>query len=420
MGAQEYNKEKNISLKIKLPKTCYYPGEKMKGTITLQLMRNNISPILQFPKAILKIEEFQQYQFPLNESFFTEKEKKEIITKTCSFKKFKGRDLTTPLKIRFSLRIPEKINPTIITKNSLTFVKHFFSIEFPEMFCKKTIIIIIKNQQLLKKGSHLFKKPLEKFIDLTIAKPFSKSSKVVCLFRSDKNSYKYNEIIKYEIILNKTELEIEVKSLEISLNRKYGYYDDLQLLNEVQFERISSDKYEHLMNNKIHKICGLLRFPKNITVNPMSAYEYFNDKDLDDVYMKFPNVRIYPTSYLSLVKCNYFLQLDIVFDSFGVSSEFIILPIEFYTPKNEDEEEQIDKEDDDEDKEKEIIINNENNGENLNSDYLNETPGGLASTPDSNNFIYDQNLMNQELINDYNIIQKEDFYKILTGQEENN
>jgi hypothetical protein len=394
----DFNDEENLSMTISLPKTCYYPGEIIKGKIIIQVKNNKISSIFNFPKSIISIEQYQQYQFYQDNIIITKNDKKNLITQPYRFKKYKNRSILVPLSLPFSIRIPVEADPTFLYEDS-NFIKHFLSIEFPKIKCKKNIGIIIQNRQ--KFVGNKITSSTEKFND--IQRHFLKNySKVSFLFKTDKNSYAYNEIIPYEIIMNCTESEIPVDHLKVSLVRNiyFGAND------KVDSEIILHKKYKMPSANfkKIFKISGHFLFPiisDYFSVNPMNIYNFFNTKILNDFDKNFSDVNLFPTCSSSLFMCCYFLNFEIIFDSFFVKNETLNIPIELYTPlKIEDFEDNKD----------------ENEKDNLSESE--QTPFGDNSI--NNMMKYDIQSEKNRIVDKFNfeVINTEDFYKMLTDEKE--
>ena len=77
----DFNKPENLSIIIDLPKTCYYPGEVLSGTIILQAKNNKISPVFNFTKAFITLTQNQQYQYYQNFELINQNENKKIYFK---------------------------------------------------------------------------------------------------------------------------------------------------------------------------------------------------------------------------------------------------------------------------------------------------------------------------------------------------
>ena len=55
--------DESLSLEINLPKSCYYPGEKLTGEIILQAKSTKVPSIFNFYNSILLLIQHQKYQF---------------------------------------------------------------------------------------------------------------------------------------------------------------------------------------------------------------------------------------------------------------------------------------------------------------------------------------------------------------------
>ena len=185
----DLNDEENLSITINLPKTCYYPGELLTGKIIIQVKNNKIPSIFNFPNSIISINQFQQYQFYQDNILITKKDRRNILTQPYHFKKYKNRSILIPLSLHFSIQVPVETAPTLLHEDT-NFIKHYLSIEFPQIKCKKSIGIIIQNRQKFITNGR-FISSVEKFKD--VQKSFlRKYSKISFLFKTEKNSYAYN------------------------------------------------------------------------------------------------------------------------------------------------------------------------------------------------------------------------------------
>ena len=405
----DFNEEENLSITISLPKSCYYPGEMLSGKVILQVKTNKISSTFNFTNSIITINQYQQYEFYYDNILLTQKNKKNILTQPYHFKKYKDRSLLIPLSIPFNIYIPIDIAPTLLFEET-SFIRHYLSIEFPQIKCKKTIGIIIQNRQNFSKENGLFKKSIVKFNDIQKSMIFHKNSKIAYLFRTEKNSYAYNEIIPYEIIMNCTECEVNIDHLRVTLTRNIHFGANDRIDSKI----ILLKNYDIPKTNKrkIFKLSGHFLFPvlsDYFSVNPMNIYNNYNKKIINDFDKDFTNVNLFPTCFSSLFICNYFLNFEIIFKSFLIKNEILSIPIELYTPLEIDDIEKNfnDIKNKDDDEKKEMILNE-------------ETPRDDDSY---NNIInYENGIKNMDIINtnyDFEIINMEDFYKILTDEKQN-
>ena len=141
------DEDENLSIEISLPKSCYYPGEKLSGFIILQAKTNKVPLVFNFPNSILTLNQHQKSQFYHENILINKEENKSIFFRRFNFKKYKNRDILSPLKIIFSIRIPTKTLPTLLHKES-NFIRHYLTIKFPKIQKKKSVGIIIQNKQV--------------------------------------------------------------------------------------------------------------------------------------------------------------------------------------------------------------------------------------------------------------------------------
>jgi hypothetical protein len=205
--------------------------------------------------------------------------------------------------------------------------------------------------------------------------------------------------------MNCTESNHIIDHLRVTLSRNiyFGANDKVEksiILMKKYILPISS-------SNKIFKNSGYFQFPDlsdYFSVNPMSIYINFDKKIINNFEKDFSDVYLFPTCFSSLFICSYFLNLEIIFKSLFIKNEILSIPIELYTPlKIADIEKNIN----DIKTEKENLIINE------------ETPEGYDLNSINNMMSeYTNNIVNKD--NDFEIINKEDFYKILTDEKEKN
>ena len=408
----DFNEEENLSITINLPKTCYYPGEFLSGTIILQVKNNKISSSFNFTNALITFTQYQQYQLYFDNILINKNDKKKLLSHYQRFKSYKNRSILIPLTLPFSIRIPKEASPTFLYDEA-NFIKHFLTIKFPQIKCKKTIGIIIQNRQQFLSQTGLFKAPIEKFNDIRKSFLFKNYSKIAYLFKTDKNSYAYNEIIPYEIIMNCSECELLINQLRVSITRNiyFGAND------YIDSKTILFKNYKLPLDNKkgIFKISGHFLFPvlsDYFSVNPMNIYNFYNKRKLDLHDKDFRDVNLFPTCFSSLFICSYFLNFEIIFDSFFVKNEILSIPIELYTPlriiENEDEENN--------NNENIININCDENKNMINNEeipYDDNCNNNISN--DENEIIFSD--FNSQ--NEFEILNMEDFYRILSDEKKN-
>ena len=322
-----YSKGSNLSIAIYLEKSCYYAGEVITGKIILQIKNNKMPSVFNFPKAYISITQIQQYQLLYQTFLFSKNVDKSIYVKKYNFKQYKNRPIIVPLSIAFSIQTSNELCPTLL-HDSNNFIKHFLTIYFPKIKCKRSIGIIIKNQQ-----KFLYKEINLESDDTHNFRNFKKNKLFSYYFTTEKNSFAYNETIPYEIIINFLGTEFLKLNLRVSLTRKVFFGPNDKIDSKMIIFKNYSLNFKN--NQKIFKISGQFLFPilsDNFSVNPINIYNYYNYKSIDDYDKDYENVKLLPSCFSSLFICCYFLNLEIIFDSFFTKNEIISIPIEFYTP----------------------------------------------------------------------------------------
>ena len=371
--------DSSLSIEISLPKSCYYPGEKISGVIIIQAKTSKVPPVFNFPNSIITLIQHQHYQFYHEDIQINKDEEKPIFFRRHNFKKYKNRDILSPLKIPFSFKIDNNIYPTLIHDNG-SFIKHILTIKFPKIKRKKSIGIIIQNLKLFTNENKLLKSPAEKFKDLKKSFIFKKSSRIAFLLKTEKNSFAYNELIPYEIVINYTESNIFIKQLRVSITRNvYINSDDF-----IDIKVITYQDYEMVKDTDdegVFKICGYFSFPPisdYFSVNPMNVYNFYSNKVIDNIDKTFDSMYLYPTCFSNFLTCYYSLNLQIFFDSVLFESEKLCIPIELYTPIQNVEDKKEEEDDDNSDIENEVEENintrhevnkNETNNSLVNKDF---------------------------------------------------
>jgi len=385
--------DENLSIEININKSCYYPGEKISGNIILQAKTSKVPLIFNFPNTIITLIQHQHYQFYYEDIQIKKEDKKPIFFRRHNFKKYKDRDILVPLKIPFSFKIPKDAYPTLIHDNN-NFIKHYLTIKFPKIQKKKSIGIIIQNIKQFTVENKLFKSPAEKFKDKRVSAIFNKS-KIAFLLKTEKNSYAYNELIPYEIVINFTESNINIKKLRVSLTRNI-YIRSNDYIDVKPIIIMNYDIPPKLEDNVYH-ICGYFTFPpiaEYFSVNPMNIYNFYSNRIIHNIDKTFNSIYLYPSCNSDFLSCNYFLNLEIYLNSLLSEKEQLSLPIELYTPLEIEPEKKNEENEEDDDN----IFRNEIEENNKNA-FKAET---IKNNNEENNN------------NDFQIINKVDFYKILS------
>ena len=167
----KYNREENISMDVKLNKTCYSPLEIIEGNIILKGKKDKKEAKLSDTIVNIRLYEKQKYKYYKSKSNY-QTHNFEIITvkvseslninkKTFNFTDFKGKDLNQGIIIPFQFQVPECASPSLyISDDSTTYIKHFLFVEFPSIKALKTNMIIVKNNIKLPLQKPLFVKKI--------------------------------------------------------------------------------------------------------------------------------------------------------------------------------------------------------------------------------------------------------------------
>ena len=392
------DEDENLSIEIDIHKSCYYPGEKISGDIILQTKTNKVPLKFNFPNTIITLIQHQHYQFFYEDIQIKKDDKKPIFFRRHNFKKYKDRDILVPLKIPFSFKIPSDAYPTLIHDNA-NFIKHYLTIKFPKIQKKKSIGIIIQNIKKYTVENKLFKSPAEKFKDKKGASLFNKSS-IAFLLKTEKNSYAYNELIPYEIVINCTETNINIKKLRMSLTRNIY----IQSNDYIDVKPIIAMDYDlpTKMEDNVYQICGYFSFPQiseYFSVNPLNIYNFYSHRIINNIDKTFNSIYLYPTCNSNFLSCNYFINLEIYYSSLLSEKERLSIPIELYTPLDIEQENKNEENEEDDD-----IFKNEIEEINENENKNNFKFGIKNDNKDNNN-------------NDFQIINKIDFYRVLSDDK---
>lgn len=163
---KKYNHEKDISLTINLKKVCYFPGDEIKGTLSLfpkitsKPTNQQITSFKDSQSTItLTQREYYKYEGDGGESMYNAVIENDtpILSTKLSTSQYIGQDLSNGINIPFSIKIPLYLCPTVIFDGN--YIIHLLCVEFPEIQAKKTLIIIIKGIQIFDSNNGLLKCP---------------------------------------------------------------------------------------------------------------------------------------------------------------------------------------------------------------------------------------------------------------------
>ena len=363
----KYNNEKEVKLDITLNKICYLPGEQITGNLDIQPKNGINETILNDTNATIKIIQLQYYSYTVgsgdDETTISESDEKDILIQNFDFINFKGANILSGINISFSINIPLNVHASLIYYGN--YVKHFLLVDFPGIKAKRTIMIIIKRFEKFSNENKLLRIPANAFGDFYKKKKFSyKGGKVTCLLKLPKNRFYYFELIPLEIYLDRSELNMEVKAIKLSLRMKihFNYKDDEEKHQNTDMN-LELFAREYLVNNSQNKfqvkdyiqLQNDDNYLKYISIN--DKYCLLEDMKKIEIDHKFENM-IIPFCFGGLINPEYIFQVEIIYKKHRSKSIFS-LPIDIYS-HDDDASLSIDKSD----KINNIVNNDENKNNN--------------------------------------------------------
>ena len=331
---KKYNNEKDIKLDITLNKVCYMPGEQIIGSLDIQPKPGINETILNDTNVSMKIIQFQKYSYIEGSGEDSEtkvvSDERDVFSENLDFINFKGANILSGINIPFSIQIPLEIHASVYYNGDC--VKHFFSVEFPEIKAKRALMIIIKRFEKFSYENKLLKIPANAFGDFYKKKKFKyQGGKVTCLLKLPKNKFYYFEKIPFEIYLDRTELNMKVKSIKLRLNMNiyYNYKgnDKIHFMTEKKLELFTR---EYPVNNSLNKfeikdyiqLQNDSKFSKYISVN--DKYCRFEEMKKIEVDYNFNKIILMPFCFGGLINPEFILQVDIIYKQHRSTSNFSI------------------------------------------------------------------------------------------------
>lgn len=392
----KYNTEKEVKLDITLNKVCYIPGEQIIGNLVIQPNMGINETILNDTNVTIKIVQLQYYSYTVgsgkNKKTIRERDEKDILSEDFNFMSFKGANILSGINIPFSITIPLNIHASVIYYGN--YVKHFFFVDFPGINAKRTIMIIIKRFEHFSNENKLLKIPKNVFGDFYKKKKFSyKGGKVTCFLKLPKNRFYYFELIPFEIYLDLSELNMEVKTIKISLVMKifFNYKENEKehrktnkvlnlFIGEYPVDN-SQNKFEIKKNIKLQKDDTFSQF-----FSLDDKYSLLEDMKKIEIDHQFENMTLMPFCFGGLINPEYIFQLDIIYKK-NRSASSLIVPIDIYPHISKDKSEKIN--------------NSVNNGENKSNNSLN----------DINSIVDNEIKQNMAESDDFVVYDEDDFEK---------
>ena len=322
--------EKKAEINIELNKVCYFPEEYILGTIIIFPKLENIEPFNEHPELIIKLEENQIniYSQPNGYSNYTSKIgiNNILIDKRLNLKDSIIQDYSAGIKVPFSVQIPKRAYPTVISVNIN--ISHIFIVEIPCCNVREIKNIVIKNTF----PENVLIKNIEKNSKFKKSKLCSNKGSISCKVKLPKNYFFYNENIPFEVNIDCSKLDLKIKGIKVILFRiitiKMGKTDCCSYNGLEKFE--IPIIYKDIPLEKGLTMYNIFNF---INFYPLNAYEELEKQGLD----KFNDEKIgkkinqlFPCCNSELISIVYFLKIQVNFDTLFTSDENIInIPLYF-------------------------------------------------------------------------------------------
>ena len=341
---EKYNMTKYIDINIELNKNCFFPGENINGKLNIISKPGTQYSLMTNPQINFTITQLEHYSYSINRggrgqnnnNRVTYEEEIPLLIKILDFPNIKGESLLYGVKIPFTIQIPLNSLPTLIF-NEIAFTKHILTIFIPILQAKKSVLIIIKNSQFFNFNNRLYESPCMRGKSIAKTKCcFFKIGKVNFQLKTPKNSYAYNEIVPFEILIDCNDLNTGIIGVRVSIvrhekqNLKDNHYKERFKFKKKIFSRFYQFNYS---NQKNYQLNSEIKFPNNkndLSVYPPNIYQICDSHKPSQLYKLIDTMHLAPTSYYGLLSVEYFLKAEIIFETSLTKGEKIKLPIDFY------------------------------------------------------------------------------------------
>ena len=338
---KNFNFEGNISMNIELKKTCFSRGEIIKGNIYI-CPKNTPAPrkILN-PFAEITLREHHFYETTKTEYNrreghnevvkITQEENVILVNENLNFSNNYELNIANGHIIPFEIKVPNLAYPSCIF-DSKSYVRHYLSINFPSIFAKKTLVIIIKNNIYFNDINGLLKSPV------IINKEITKHKYIFFNYGSfklsivlPKNIFTYDENIPFLIDINCSDLSINIIGIKVIIYRvdKKNQQNNHRV-NKIKEKKELIRKYISLTDGeKILHIEDNIKLPISPPeLNPKVIYSML-DNDHRSHKEKFKNIKLFPACYDGLLTCEYFIKFEFDLDSWFTTNEDFSIPLDF-------------------------------------------------------------------------------------------
>ena len=339
----KYNKEDTLTINIELNKNCFFPGECISGKIILFPRIESIDILMNIPNLNISLMQLQYYSYSRGSGkhrhTVREHEDINLINSSLNIKDFVTPDYLGGFSIPFSVQIPINAYPSIYEDSSV-YVKHFLTIELPQVKSKRTKMIFIKNIFPNNLEGNLLRQSINENYEFKKHSFLVSKGLYLINIKLIKNYFFYNEQIPFEINIDASNLDLEIKGVNIYLIRRRSMNN---LKDHSEAKSMSEDKineknliWEKGLRNNF--ISDFINFPTSSDYNsvyPPNVYQSLDQHGSFEVNEPKFNYKIYPCSYQGLVSIDYFIKFKICLDSSLTSDERLYIPIYFASkPEN--------------------------------------------------------------------------------------
>ena len=163
---------------------------------------------------------------------------------------------------------------------------------------------------------------------------FSKG-KFAAVLKLAKNVFTYDENIPFELEIDRSQLDMDIKSVEIYLLRieNKNYKNDRSKVRNSSSRKISEKQINLIKGQPKYLINDNIQFPILADFNPIQIYKYLDS--LPEINEKITNkIHLAPSCMGGLLSVDYFLIIEFNIDSILTTDEKIKMKIDFYSPYN--------------------------------------------------------------------------------------
>ena len=318
------------SIYIYTNKVCYCVEEYIQGIIYLQgspglkesYLRDSIGEI-----ELVECEQIRYYDKDATNfkgekgCYENEFNNNTIFSEDLIITKFKGQDLMKGIQIPFSIQIPNKnyLPTCYFDKNNR--IKHTLKFRLPSVKAEGETQIVLKNGENYISGSTTVIKETDKHKLMHNEGTFTMS------FNLDKKTFAYNEIIPLEVRIDCSKGNLKIKGITVSLIREVK--KEYSTWKKKDEKEITSKVIKVEKGQEKYIITDSIKFPLETKYDPLYIYknaeQMRNPKAIKDYILA-------PSCKGKLINVNYYIQVEVNFDSILTTNEKMRMEISFYVP----------------------------------------------------------------------------------------